>query len=280
MRAYRVRGHSGRRTLSPFGIYPGRQKDWLHPGQRRCSDTLYLFFFADWDIRYTAATMSALLEEETLPVFPLTGTLLLPGTYLPLNIFEQRYLNMVRDALEGDLRIGMIQPMIPGLDNWGVPPLDLDEPELYPVGCCGRIDQHELQADGRILIVLEGVVRFRTLRELEPIRGYRRVRADFAEFEIDRRSEEPEIDKQAVLSLFDRFARQRDLEVDPDMLAALSGLRLVNALSTALPLTAVEKQALLEAHSLEDRTSLLMTLMGMDLDSPSRHQSYSPPAIH
>ena len=241
---------------------------------------MYLLCFADWDIRYTAATMSALLEEETLPVFPLTGTLLLPGTYLPLNIFEERYLNMVRDALEGERRIGMIQPMIPGLDNWGVPPLDLDEPDLYPVGCCGHIDQHELQADGRILIVLEGVVRFRTLSELEPIRGYRRVRADFAEFEIDRRSEEPEIDKQAVLSLFDRFARQRDLEVDPDMLAALSGLRLVNALSTALPLTAVEKQALLEARSLEDRASLLMTLMGMDLESGSRHQSYSPPAIH
>ena len=129
--------------------------------------------------RYTSATMSERLEEQTLSVFPLTGTLMLPGTFLPLNIFEERYLNMVRDALEGDRRIGMIQPWIPGLDNWGVPPLDLEAPELYPVGCCGRIHQHELQADGRYLIVLEGAIRFRILRELEPVRGYRRVEADF-----------------------------------------------------------------------------------------------------
>ena len=224
--------------------------------------------------------MSASLEEQTLPVFPLTGTLMLPGTFLPLNIFEKRYLNMIRDALEGDRRIGMIQPWIPGLDNWGVPPLDLDVPELYPVGCCGRIRQYELQSDGRYLIVLEGIVRFRILRELESVRGYRRVKADFGEFEIDRRSEESEIDKQAVLSVLDSFARQRDLEFDPDLLAALSGGRLVNALSTALPFGAVEKQALLEARTLEDRASLLVTLMGIDLDTATGHEPYSPPTIH
>lgn len=224
--------------------------------------------------------MSEQTEEQTLPVFPLTGTLLLPGTYLPLNIFEKRYLNMVRDALEGDRRIGMIQPRVPGLDNWGIPPLDLDDPELYPVGCCGHIDQHERQADGRYLIVLEGVIRFRILRELEPARGYRRVRADLAEFEIDRHSNDSDIDKQEVLSVLDRFAQQRDLEFDPDLLAALSGSRLVNTLSTALPFTSVEKQALLEARTPEDRTSLLMTLMGIDLDTTSRHQSPSPPTVN
>lgn len=224
--------------------------------------------------------MSEQTEEQTLPVFPLTGTLLLPGTYLPLNIFEKRYLNMVRDALEGDRRIGMIQPRVPGLDNWGIPPLDLDDPELYPVGCCGHIDQHERQADGRYLIVLEGVIRFRILRELEPARGYRRVRADLAEFEIDRHSNDSDIDKQEVLSVLDRFAQQRDLEFDPDLLAALSGSRLVNTLSTALPFTSVEKQALLEARTPEDRTSLLMTLMGIELDTTSRHQSSSPPTIN
>ena len=224
--------------------------------------------------------MSVSLDDPSLPVFPLTGTLMLPGTYLPLNIFEERYLNMVRDALEGDRRIGMIQPMIPGLDNWGVPPLDLADPELYPVGCCGRIHQHELQEDGRYLIVLEGVVRFRILRELEPVRGYRRVEADFTEFEIDRSSEEPDIDKRSVLSVLDRFARQRALEFDPDLLAALSGSKLVNTLSTALPFSSVEKQALLEARSAEERASLLLTLMGIDLDSGGRQDLYSPPTIH
>jgi Lon protease-like protein len=224
--------------------------------------------------------MSTRSEEQTLPVFPLTGTLLLPGTYLPLNIFEERYLNMVEDALEGDRRIGMIQPRVPGLDNWGIPPLDLDDPELYPVGCCGHIDQHERQADGRFLIVLEGVRRFRILRELEPVRGYRRVEADFSEFGSDRHSAELAIDKQEILSVLDRFGRQKDLEFDPDLLGALSGSRLVNTLSTALPFTPVEKQALLEATSPDERASLLMTLMGMELDSGRQNQSSSPPTIH
>lgn len=224
--------------------------------------------------------MSALREEHTLPVFPLTGTLLLPGTYLPLNIFEERYLNMVQDALEGARRIGMIQPMIPGLDNWGVPPLDLRDPELYAVGCCGRISQHERQEDGRYLVLLEGVIRFRVLDELEPTRGYRRVRADFAEFAIDRRSEEPEIDKQEFLSVLDRFARQHELEFDADVLDALPVGRLVSTLSTALPFSSVEMQALLEARSPEDRALLLMTLMAIELGASSQSSRYSPPTIH
>ena len=205
----------------------------------------------------------------------------MPGTYLPLNVFEERYINMVRDALAGDQRIGMIQPMIPGLDNWGVPPLDLDDPELYPVGCCGRIHQHELQEDGRFLIVLEGEVRFRLVHELKPVRGYRRVQADFAEFEIDRRSGESEIDIRSVLSVLDRFAQQKELEFDSDLLAALSGPRLVNTLSTALPFSAPEKQALLEAYSPEDRATLLITLMGIDLESGEiGGESDSVPTIH
>lgn len=224
--------------------------------------------------------MTELRAEETLAIFPLSGTLLLPGTYLPLNIFEDRYRNMVRDALAGDLRIGMIQPMIPGLDNWGVPPLDLKDPELYPVGCCGSIEQHELQADGRYVIVLEGMARFRVLRELDSVEGYRRVLADFAEFEADRQRLEPEIDKQELLAILESFARQRDLEFDTELLGALSPLRLVNTLSTALPFTSVEKQALLEARKTEDRASLLMSLMGMEVESVQLDSSPSPPTIH
>jgi len=220
------------------------------------------------------------LEEQELSVFPLTGSLLLPGTYLPLNIFEDRYCNMVQDTLDGDGMIGMIQPRVPGLDNYGIPPLQIEAPDLYPVGCCGRIDRHELQEDGRYLIVLEGIVRFRVLREIEPVRGYRRVVPGFSEFELDLRSEEPDIDTVEVLSVLDRFARERDLEFDTDLLASLTGRRLVNTLSTALPFTAVEKQTLLEAQSPEDRAALLVTLMGIESDSSTRSQSYSPPTIH
>lgn len=205
---------------------------------------------------------------------------MLPGTYLPLNIFETRYRNLVRDSLAGEGRIGMIQPLIPGLDNWGVPPLDLEDPELYPVGCCGRIHQHELQDDGRYLIVLEGVVRFRILEELEPEKGYRRVRADFSEFEIDYDSDQAGIDRLELLTALDVFARARDLDFDRDLLDALSAVRLVNTLSTALPFTSVEKQALLEAMSPEDRASLLITLMEIGLGADESAESYSPPTIH
>lgn len=224
--------------------------------------------------------MSGPKESQILPVFPLTGQLMLPGTYLPLNVFEDRYCNMVRDALAGDRRIGMIQPQIPGLDNWGVPPLDLEAPDLYPIGCCGDIDQHELQEDGRYLIVLKGVVRFRVLRELEPVHGYRRVKADFSEFAIDHREENGDVDRLEVLNVLEAFAREKDLEFDADVLAALSGDRLVSTLSAALPFSPVEKQALLEAYSPEDRASLLVTLMSMDVESSDRGASYSPPTIH
>ena len=218
------------------------------------------------------------LDPPPLPIFPLTGTLLLPGTFLPLNVFEERYRNLVQDALEADGWIGMIQPMIPGLDNFGVPPLDLDDPELYPVGCSGRLHQHELQDDGRYLIVLEGIVRFRILEELDKKRGYRRIRADFVEFEIDLRSSEVEIEKREVLSVLDGFARDRDLDFDLDLLDSLDGPRLVSTLSTALPFSPAEKQALLEARTPQDRATLLITLMG--IDSAASSLEYAPPTIH
>src|SRR6476661_7363608 len=110
-----------------------------------------------------------------IPVFPLTGSLLLPGNLLPLNIFEPRYRNMVADALEGDQYIGMIQPFAPRQDNNWVEAAERgdDAPVIYPIGCLGRIEECEPQDDGRYLLVLRGVSRFRVRRELEPKRGYR-----------------------------------------------------------------------------------------------------------
>ena len=224
--------------------------------------------------------MSSPREIEMLPVFPLTGTLLLPETFLPLNIFEERYLRMVEDALEADRTIGMIQPMIPGLDNFGIPPLDLKDPQLYPVGCCGRIEESELQEDGRYLIVLEGIVRFRIVEELKPRRGYRRVKADIGEFEGDLEPRETAVDRLAVLAALERFARQKDLEFDPDLLAGLSDRRLVNSLSTALPFTPVEKQALIESPTTAERASLLVTLMGFEFEADAAVVPVVPPTIH
>lgn len=224
--------------------------------------------------------MSQRPSASPLPVFPLTGTLLLPGTYLPLNIFERRYRNMVADAMAGERLIGMIQPRIPGLDNWGLRMPEPRAPELYDVGCCGRIDRCDRQPDGRYLIVLEGVSRFRIREELAPRRGYRRVVADFEDFGLDREADEPAFDRDRLMAALDAFAEQFDLEFDPDLLAALPGPRLVNSLSAALPFHPGEKQALIETRTVEERASLLLTLMGMDAHAPLPESPYSPPTVH
>src|SRR5262245_16545128 len=96
---------------------------------------------------------------QILPVFPLTGSLLLPGNLLPLNVFEPRYRNMVADALAGEKQIGMIQPLVPRQDNWVDAAQQPDSPELYTVGCLGQIEEHEQQPDGRYLLLLRGVCR-------------------------------------------------------------------------------------------------------------------------
>lgn len=218
--------------------------------------------------------------ESPLPVFPLTGSLLLPGNYLPLNVFERRYRNMVRDVMSDDRMIGMVQPRIPGLDNWGIRPVEPEEPELYSVGCRGRIEQCERQADGRYHIVLKGIGRFRILRELESRRGYRRVAADLLEPETDAGTSAATIDRQPLLSATEGFCRLNDLEFDLDILAALPAMNLVNSLSAALPFSPVEKQTLLEAHTPRDRAELLLTFIGFDVESVAGDMPYPPPTIH
>src|SRR5690348_16202720 len=112
-----------------------------------------------------------------LPIFPLVGVLLLPRGKLPLNIFEPRYLNMTRDALGGDRLIGMIQPT--GEERQGHPPA------LYPTGCAGRITAFSETDDGRFLITLTGIARFDVAREIETVRGYRRVLPRWDRFAAD-----------------------------------------------------------------------------------------------
>src|SRR5437016_6071530 len=119
---------------------------------------------------------------EQLPIFPLTGVLLLPGTVLPLHIFEPRYRNMVEDVLDADKIFGMIQPFAPQQDNRPLPGADKETPDLYKVGCAGYIEQCEKLPDGRFFIQLKGINRFRFEEELPLQRGYRRVRAIYREF--------------------------------------------------------------------------------------------------
>lgn len=222
---------------------------------------------------------------EILPVFPLTGSLLLPGNYLPLNIFEERYRNMVEDVMQGDRCIGMIQPFVPRQDNRIDPsdPQDPDEdgsPVLYTVGCAGRIDRCEPQNDGRYLILLRGLSRFRIRRELPLRRGYRRVEAEYSGFPLDPRESEIFLNPSRLLHALRGFSERQELSFDFDLLSSLPGVTLLNGLSVALPFRPEEKQALLEAADPSEREETLLTLLGMGIAPLSADDEYQPPTLN
>jgi len=217
-----------------------------------------------------------------LPVFPLTGSLLLPGNLLPLNIFEPRYRNMVADAMEGGRHIGMVQPVVPRQDNWveEAEGSDPDRPEIYGIGCAGRIDRCEPQPDGRYLIVLKGVRRFRVRRELPLLRGYRRVEADYSAFGADEGELSVLLDPSRLLGALRGFAARHGLELDFSLLGSVPGISLLNGLSVALPFGPAEKQALLEAGNPMEREEMLLALMGMGIERISQEEPYSPPIVN
>jgi Lon protease-like protein len=215
-----------------------------------------------------------------LPLFPLTGSLLLPGNYLPLNVFEPRYRNMVADAVEEGQHVGMIQPFVPRQDNW--PALDLppENPELYHVGCAGRIERCEPQTDGRYLLLLKGVSRFRVREELPVLRGYRRALVEYGEFTADLKEAEHPLSPGRLLAALKEFGKTHRLDLDYDLLGALPGVALVNGLAVALPFPPAEKQALLEAPGPGAREELLLALMGMGLEPVTPEEYYSPPTLN
>ncbi|MFY9820986.1 MAG: LON peptidase substrate-binding domain-containing protein [Thermoanaerobaculia bacterium] len=224
--------------------------------------------------------MSELILPAVLPIFPLTGSLLLPGNLLPLNVFEPRYRNLVVDALEGERLIGMIQPLVPRQDNWVEAAQGSDDPELYSVGCIGRIDECEPQQDGRYLILLRGICRFRVRNELPPHRLYRRVQADSSEFQRDLAEVQVEVNPARIMRALRAFGVTHDLELDFDLLGSVPGISLLNGLSVALPFRPAEKQALLEAAGPAEREEMLLTLMGMGLEPLSTDDYYSPPILN
>jgi hypothetical protein len=214
-----------------------------------------------------------------LPLFPLTGSLLLPGNWMPLNVFEPRYRNMVEDCLDGEPYVGMIQPVVPRQDNRvAVDHADDGQPALYAVGCAGRIARCEPQADGRYTILLKGVCRFRVEEELELHRGYRRVRVGYGEFAGDLGEPGSPLDPDPILAALRDFARSRELEFDLERLETLPGVTLLNGLAVALPFSPGEKQALLEAGDPEGRRDLLLSLMGMGFSTDGAHAA--PPVVN
>lgn len=209
-----------------------------------------------------AMTVPQMSLPEILPVFPLTGVMLLPGTVLPLHIFEPRYRALVEDALEIDKIFGMIQPFAPQNDNRGPQPGGASSaPDLYKVGCAGYIEKWEKLPDGRFFIQLKGVNRFRFGEELEPQRGYRRVKAMYQEFSDATVEQDWHCDRAAILEALAIYGKAHGLQVKPDQADKFSDLELVNLLGVSLPFHPAEKQALLEAPKLQDRERMLANLL-------------------
>jgi Lon protease-like protein len=191
----------------------------------------------------------------SFPIFPLAKALLLPRGQLPLNIFEPRYLAMVDDAMKGHRIIGMIQPN---------PDAALG---LFPVGCAGRITQLAETGDGRYLVTLTGIARFRVVEEIDAITPYRQALADFAPFAVDFSpcAGEDLVDRDGLLRTLRSFAESNDLQLDWDSINEAPNEALVNALSMMSPFGAREKQALLEAKDLKGRADVLVAMTEFEL---------------
>jgi Lon protease-like protein len=211
---------------------------------------------------------------EDLPtefaVFPLIGALLLPRGKLPLNIFEPRYLAMIQDSLAAGRMFGMVQP-----DPHATAVAQGDG--LYRIGCLGRLSSFSETDDGRLLIALTGLIRFKIGAELEPRHGYRRVRGDFSDYLDDLTLDRPqvEIEREKILSALRAYFGQRKVDANWEAIRGLSDDTLVITLAMACPFEPVEKQALLEAPTDTDRAATLLALLQMGAAGPDLPPGHS-----
>ncbi|MGR3452583.1 LON peptidase substrate-binding domain-containing protein [Pseudooceanicola sp.] len=198
--------------------------------------------------------MKAADLPDVIPVFPLPGALLLPRARLPLHLFEPRYLAMLDDTLKTSHRlIGMIQPY--------------DQPDgtsrLNTIGCAGRLTQFSETEDGRYMITLSGISRYRVKQELDGFTPYRRCEVEWTGFERDLGPTDSDkgLDRGRFFDLLGRYFAERQLDTDWDTLKEAEDELLINSLSMLLRFDPEDKQALLEAPSLSTRRETLVTLL-------------------
>src|ERR1700761_314903 len=193
---------------------------------------------------------------RTLGLFPLTGVLLLPRGHLPLNVFEPRYLALVESAISGSRLIGMIQPTENEEKTL--------KPALSQIGCAGRITSYRETEDGRYLITLTGICRFRVMEELDTAASFRAVKPDFAPFAGDlAERDDGDFPRERLLAALDEYLQKRELKADWKSVTNAPAETLVNALAMLCPFEPNEKQALLEAPLWEDRVRTLLALLEM-----------------
>lgn len=208
---------------------------------------------------------------EILPVFPLPGALLLPRGQMPLNVFEPRYLSMVDDAFrDGHRMLGMIQPDATHSRSE-------ERPTLFKVGCVGRITQLAESGDGRYVLELTGISRFKLVEELTVLTMYRQCKVDYFPFidDFTARKGEGDVDREALLTVLTDFLKANNLKVDWAGVEAAPNEALVNALAMMSPYGPAEKQAMLEAPNLKTRAEILIAVTEMDL--AKKRTSGDPP---
>ena len=194
---------------------------------------------------------------DTVPIFPLAGALLLPDGNMPLNIFEPRYLSMVEDVMKGDRIVGIIQPRFDETATTD----DKEQPSLCDIGCLGRLSAYQESGDGRLMINLAGICRFRLLKELDDINGYRIARVAIFEDDLEENSEAAKtVDRDNLLRTFKQFLEANDMEADWEGVSEATTETLVNTLSMMSPYGPAEKQALLEAPDLKTRAETLIAI--------------------
>lgn len=198
----------------------------------------------------------------TLPLFPLANAVVMPGCQLPLNIFEPRYLNLVFDALGADRLIGMIQAR-PGES-------DVRESALYGTGTAGRIISFNETGDGRLLVVLAGVCRFDVDQEIPTTRGYRRASVAWDRFLDDYNDNPPlRFPRSRILEVLREYFNVKKLDAEWDAIERLDDLLLCNVLTGVLPFGVAERQALIDAVTLEERAIKLASLLEFEIANPT-----------
>jgi hypothetical protein len=194
---------------------------------------------------------------KKLPVFPLSNFIIFPKTTVPLNIFETRYVEMINDSMKSNKFIGMIQPRV--LNNQ-----DDFTPELYQVGCMGKITSFKETEDGRYLIDLKGIIRFRIMEEINSDKKYRECKIDFQNFYEDLENKKEELkfsDLELIFKDLKTLFERRGFIINWKGLEKQSLDETINALAMASPFTLEEKQVLLEAKDLKIRKTKIAEIL-------------------
>ena len=208
---------------------------------------------------------------ESIPLFPLNKVLLLPRAKLPLNFFENRYLHMFDHALQNGRYIGMIQPSEEPKKNGEMKP-----PSLYNVGCAGFLTAFSQTNDNRYEIILEGVCRFKIKKELELMNGFRRANVQWSKFKSDFKIEKLDSNekREEFLKILRPFLEKMSMNVDWEVIEGTNDEDLINTISMCCPFDVNEKQALLEAISLENRREVLTSLIHINLNKNNMGSRY------